>query len=53
MFREIGADVLVPLHFEWWNHFKEGRGALKEALEREGVMDKVVWLEVGGERRLV
>lgn len=47
LFKEIGADVLVPLHFESWGHFAEKREALAEALQREGVMDKVLWLEPG------
>ncbi|KAL2262298.1 hypothetical protein VTK26DRAFT_1802 [Humicola hyalothermophila] len=47
LFREIGADVLVPMHFESWDHFKEKREALRAAFEKEGVMDKVLWLEPG------
>ncbi|KAG7292046.1 hypothetical protein NEMBOFW57_002077 [Staphylotrichum longicolle] len=47
LFKEIGADVLVPMHFESWGHFAEKREALAEALQREGVMDKVLWLEPG------
>jgi L-ascorbate metabolism protein UlaG (beta-lactamase superfamily) len=47
LFKEIGADVLVPMHFESWGHFAEKREALAKALEREGVMDRVLWLEPG------
>lgn len=47
LFREIEADVLVPMHFQSWKHFAEGREALEKALESEGVIDKVVWLEPG------
>jgi L-ascorbate metabolism protein UlaG (beta-lactamase superfamily) len=47
LFKEIGADVLVPMHFESWGHFAEQREALAEALEKEGVMEKVLWLEPG------
>ncbi|KAK7965842.1 uncharacterized protein PG986_000119 [Apiospora aurea] len=47
LFREIGADVLVPMHFESWDHFTEGRDQLEVAFESEGVLDKVVWLELG------
>ncbi len=52
LFREIGADVLVPMHFESWGHFAEKREALAAALEREGVMDKVLWLEAGEKTQL-
>jgi L-ascorbate metabolism protein UlaG (beta-lactamase superfamily) len=47
LFKEIEADVLVPMHFESWGHFAEQREALAAALEKEGVMDKVLWLEPG------
>ena len=47
LFREIGADVLVPMHFESWGHFAEQREALAASLEREEVTDKVLWLKPG------
>lgn len=53
LFKEIGADVLVPMHFESWMHFTEGREALVAAFEKEGVMDKVFWLEPGVKMALV
>ncbi|KAK0656860.1 beta-lactamase superfamily domain-containing protein [Cercophora newfieldiana] len=51
--REIEADVLVPMHFESWAHFTEGKEELRGALEREGVQEKVVWLEPGVKTRVV
>ncbi|KAI3321128.1 Metallo-hydrolase/oxidoreductase [Xylariaceae sp. AK1471] len=45
--REIGADVLVPMHYKGWNHFKESTEHLKKALDEGGVADKVVWLKPG------
>ena len=53
LFREIGADVLVPMHFESWNHFAEKRAALAEAFEKAGVKEKVLWLEPGVRTGLV
>lgn len=53
LFKEIGADVLVPIHFESWHHFTEKGQELRAALEREGVMDEVVWLEPGVKATLV
>ncbi|KAK3304976.1 uncharacterized protein B0T15DRAFT_399963, partial [Chaetomium strumarium] len=47
LFRELGADVLVPMHFESWRHFAEEKSDLRQALEVGGVMDKVMWLEPG------
>ncbi|KAK6835076.1 N-acyl-phosphatidylethanolamine-hydrolyzing phospholipase D [Apiospora arundinis] len=53
LFREIGADVLVPMHFESWDHFTEGRDGLEEAFRGEGVLEKVVWLELGVPRKVL
>lgn len=39
--------MLVPMHFESWGHFAEKRDELAASLEKEGVMDKVLWLEPG------
>ncbi|KAK6860936.1 Zn-dependent hydrolases of the beta-lactamase fold [Apiospora arundinis] len=53
LFREIGADFLVPMHFESWDHFTEGRDGLEAAFKSEGVLDKVIWLELGVPRRVL
>ncbi|KAK3902461.1 beta-lactamase superfamily domain-containing protein [Staphylotrichum tortipilum] len=53
LFREIGADVLIPMHFESWTHFTEQRAALAEAFEKAGIVDKVLWLEPGVRTGLV
>jgi len=53
LFRDIGADILVPMHFESWAHFTENKEALAKELEREGVMDRVVFLEPGVRTKIV
>jgi L-ascorbate metabolism protein UlaG (beta-lactamase superfamily) len=45
--REIGADIMVPMHFESWGHFKEGRAELVEVFTQEGFLDKVCWTAPG------
>jgi L-ascorbate metabolism protein UlaG (beta-lactamase superfamily) len=47
LFREIKADVLVPMHYESWGHFTQFGKELAEDFESEGVMDKVCWLKPG------
>lgn len=47
LFREIKADVLVPMHYEAWGHFTQFGEELKQVFEDEGIADKVRWL-VGG-----
>ncbi|KAJ6142172.1 hypothetical protein N7497_011271 [Penicillium chrysogenum] len=47
LFREIKADVLVPMHYESWGHFTQFGKELAEDFESESVMDKVCWLKPG------
>ena len=47
--KEIGAEVVVPMHFEGWGHFKQGREGLEKELIEEGVGERVVWLDPGKE----
>jgi L-ascorbate metabolism protein UlaG (beta-lactamase superfamily) len=35
----LGARVVVPLHFEGWTHFTQGRATLLAAFERVGLAD--------------
>jgi L-ascorbate metabolism protein UlaG (beta-lactamase superfamily) len=47
LLRDLKADVLVPMHYEAWDHFTQnGEGLFKE-FEAEGVLDKVRWLKPG------
>ncbi|KAM5341492.1 hypothetical protein ACJ41O_014523 [Fusarium nematophilum] len=52
LFREIGADVLVPMHYESWGHFTEKGGKLAEVFGEEGILDRVCWLEPGVRKRI-
>ncbi|KAF7171988.1 hypothetical protein CNMCM5623_004247 [Aspergillus felis] len=45
--REIGADIMIPIHFESWAHFTEDREGLRKVFEAEGIMDKVCWTTPG------
>jgi len=45
--RELGAKQIVPIHFEGWSHFKQGREAARREFEAAGVADRVRWLEQG------
>ncbi|KAI9930151.1 hypothetical protein AWENTII_003376 [Aspergillus wentii] len=53
LFRELDADVLVPMHFESWGHFTQFGGELKMVLEGEGLGGKVCWLTPGEETKVV
>ncbi|GES60555.1 Zn2+ dependent hydrolase [Aspergillus terreus] len=45
--RDIGADVMIPIHFESWAHFTEDRKDLMKVFSEEGFMEKVVWTVPG------
>lgn len=50
MVREIGAEWLVPMHYEAWTHFTQGGEGLREVFGEEGERDvagKVCWLVPG------
>jgi L-ascorbate metabolism protein UlaG (beta-lactamase superfamily) len=47
LFRDIKADVLVPMHYESWDHFKQNGNALSEEFKEEGIFERVRWLEPG------
>ncbi|KAJ0420263.1 putative Zn-dependent hydrolases of the beta-lactamase protein [Aspergillus carlsbadensis] len=53
LFRELGAEVLVPVHFDSWAHFTQRGEALRRELEDEGVGESVLWLEPGEPTRVL
>lgn len=53
LLREIDADVLVPMHFDDWPHFRETGGQLAEVFKEVGVEDKVRWLTPGISMRVL
>lgn len=53
IFKEIGADILVPMHYESWSHFTENGEDLLEAFEQYGVADRVCWLEPGKKKKVL
>lgn len=53
LFRDIKADILIPMHFESWAHFTQHGGDLRKEFEEEGIADKVCWLEPGKEKTVI
>jgi L-ascorbate metabolism protein UlaG (beta-lactamase superfamily) len=43
--REFEHETLVPLHFEGWKHFKQGRDEVESEFARAGIEDRVRWPE--------
>lgn len=50
--RELGADVVVPMHYESWRHFTQNGDALAEAFREEKV-ENVIWLEPGKSKKII
>lgn len=53
LFREVGADVLVPMHFESWGHFTQFGDELRRDFEVEGIANDVSWLTPGEPKKLL
>ncbi|KAH8200993.1 hypothetical protein TruAng_004852 [Truncatella angustata] len=47
LFQDIKAGVLVPMHYEAWDHFKQHEEELSQEFKEEGVLSKVRWLKPG------
>ncbi|KAI4606414.1 hypothetical protein J4E80_010166 [Alternaria sp. BMP 0032] len=47
LLKDLKADVLVPMHYESWDHFKQGGDGLAREFEEEGVWERVRWLRPG------
>jgi predicted TIM-barrel fold metal-dependent hydrolase len=39
--------MIVPVHYEGWSHFKEGRAQVDAAFTAAGLAERLVWLERG------
>ncbi|KAI8138766.1 beta-lactamase superfamily domain-containing protein [Fennellomyces sp. T-0311] len=51
--RDIDADIVVPIHYEDWQHFTQFGDALRKDFEEAGLMDKVCWLTPGVPKRVI
>jgi len=45
----VGPRVAIPIHYEGWKHFREGREGIERELEAAPaeVRDRVRWLQIG------
>ena len=53
LLRDIDSEVVVPMHFEGWNYFIEGKEALRKVFENAGVGGKFKSLEPGFRTKIV
>ncbi|KAK1255322.1 hypothetical protein MKX08_009317 [Trichoderma sp. CBMAI-0020] len=52
LIKDANVEKAVPLHFEGWGHFTEGKGPASQAFDEAGVSEKVFWLP-RGERKVI
>jgi L-ascorbate metabolism protein UlaG (beta-lactamase superfamily) len=47
--RDLRPRVAIPVHYEGWKHFREGRGAIERAFAAapDAVRASVRWLPIG------
>ena len=45
--RHYRGATIVPVHYEDWEHFSEGRREIEQAFAREGRSSRLQWLERG------
>ena len=43
--QDFGLKTLVPIHYEGWKHFRQGRAEVEDAFREAGIEDRVRWLE--------
>ncbi|CAE6502331.1 unnamed protein product [Rhizoctonia solani] len=53
LIQDIGADVVVPMHFDSWGHFTEPSTESAKIFVEAGLKDKVMWLEPGVAKRIL
>jgi L-ascorbate metabolism protein UlaG (beta-lactamase superfamily) len=45
--RALPNATIVPLHFEGWKHFSEGRDIIAQTFAAAGLAERLQWLEAG------
>lgn len=45
--RSLRPRQLIPIHYEGWSHFAEGRAGLERAFGSRAVRDRLRFLELG------
>ncbi|EGU73472.1 hypothetical protein BFJ70_g16645 [Fusarium oxysporum] len=51
--RAIGAKIMVPMHFESWEHFTQKGPEVRKVLQEEGMEDKTVYVNLGEKTCLI
>lgn len=47
MTRRLNPRVIIPIHYEGWKHFVEGKSEIENQFTQAGLSDKLRWLPLG------
>ena len=45
--RELDIERVIPIHYDGWKHFTQGRPEVETAFEEAGISDRLDWLPAG------
>ena len=45
--RVLNPRTIIPIHYEGWKHFREGRACIEKEFTSAGLSNKLQWLEIG------
>ncbi|MBI5963405.1 MAG: MBL fold metallo-hydrolase, partial [Chloroflexi bacterium] len=45
--RKLNPRTIIPIHYEGWKHFREGRTIIEKEFTAAGLNNKLQWLEMG------
>jgi L-ascorbate metabolism protein UlaG (beta-lactamase superfamily) len=45
--RKLALETVIPIHYEGWSHFREGRGPIEETFAGAGLSGTLTWLPPG------
>jgi L-ascorbate metabolism protein UlaG (beta-lactamase superfamily) len=45
--KELKSERIIPIHYEGWSHFQEGREDIEATFREEGLAEKLQWLPLG------
>jgi L-ascorbate metabolism protein UlaG (beta-lactamase superfamily) len=45
--RVLNPHTIIPIHYEGWKHFREGKTAIEKEFAAAGLADRVRWLPLG------
>ena len=45
--RALNPRTIIPIHYEGWKHFREGKAVIENEFAEAGLSNKLHWLEMG------